>query len=47
MLSQIYPTELQLDKVNSSDTETPFFHLDLSNINGIVSTKMCEKQDDF
>ena len=24
MVSQIYPTELQLDKVNPSDTEAPF-----------------------
>ena len=30
MVSQIYPTELQSNKTNSSDTETPF--LDLSKI---------------
>ena len=28
MVGQIYPTELQLNKANSSDTEAPF--LDLS-----------------
>ena len=25
MVGQIYPTELQLSKANSSDTEAPFF----------------------
>ena len=29
MVSQIYPTELQLNKANSSDTEAPFFGLEL------------------
>ena len=31
MVGQIYPTELQLNKVNSSDTEAPFFRLELVN----------------
>ena len=30
MVGQIYPTELQLKKANSSDTEAPFLDLDLS-----------------
>ena len=30
MVGQIYPTELQLNKVNSTDTEAPF--LDLINL---------------
>ena len=30
MVDQIYPTELQLNKVNSSDTEAPFLDLHLS-----------------
>ena len=47
MVGQIYPTELQLNKVNSSDTEAPFFDLNLSIINGIVPSKMYDKQDDF
>ena len=49
MVGQIYPTELQLDKVNSaeSDTEAPFFYLDLSIANGIVSSKIIYKWDDF
>ena len=28
MVGQIYPTELQLNKANSSDTEAPFFGLE-------------------
>ena len=36
MLGQIYPTELQLDKAKSSDTEAPFLDLNLSITNGIV-----------
>ena len=40
MVGQIYPTELQLDKANSSDTEAPFLDLNLSITNGIVSFKI-------
>ena len=47
MVSQIYPMELQLNKSNSSDTEAPFLNLDLSITNGIVSTKHCDKLDNF
>ena len=47
MVSQIYPTELQLNKANSSDTEDTFLDLDLSISNGIVSTKIYDKRDDF
>ena len=39
IVDQIYPTELQLNKVNSSDTEAPFLDLNLSITNGIVSSK--------
>ena len=38
MVGQIYPTELRLNKANSSDTEAPFLDLDLSITNGIVSS---------
>ena len=31
MVGQIYPTELQLNKANSSDTEAPFLDLNLHN----------------
>ena len=47
MVSQIYPTELQINKANSSDTEAPFLDLSLSIINGIVSSKIFDKWDDF
>ena len=36
MVGQIYPTELQLNKASSSDTEAPFLGLNLSITNGIV-----------
>ena len=36
MVGQIYSTELQLNKANSSDTEAPFLDLTLSKTNGIV-----------
>ena len=39
MVGQIYPTELQLNKANSSDTEATFLDLNLSITNGIVSSK--------
>ena len=47
MLGQIYLTELQLNKANSSDTEAPFLDLNLSITNGIVSSKIYDKRDDF
>ena len=47
MVGQIYPTELQLNEANSSDTEAPFLDLNLSTTNGIVSSKIYDKRDDF
>ena len=47
MVGQIYPTELQFNKANSSDTEAPFLDLNLSITNGIVSSKIYDKRDDF
>ena len=47
MVGQIYPTELQLNKANSSDTEAPFLDLNLSKTNGIVSSKIYDKRDGF
>ena len=47
MVGQIYPTELQLIKANSSGTEAPFFDLNLSITNGIVSSKIYGKRDYF
>ena len=40
MASQIYPSELQLNKANISDTEVSFFDLHLSISNNIDSTKI-------
>ena len=47
MVGQIYPTELQLNKANSSDTEAPFLDLNLSITNDIVSSKIYDKRNDF
>ena len=47
MVNQIYPPELQLNKANTSDTETPFLDLHLSISNGFVSSKIYDKRDDF
>ena len=46
MVNQIAP-ELQLNKANISDTETPFLDLHLSISNGFVSFKIYDKRDDF
>ena len=40
MVSQIYPSELQLNKANTSDMEAAFLDLHLSISNDIVSTKI-------
>ena len=45
MVSQIYPSELQLNK--ASDTEAAFLDLHLSISNDIFSTKINDKRDDF
>ena len=47
MVDRIYPTELQLNRANSSDTEAPFLDLNLCISNGTVSTKIHDKRDDF
>ena len=47
MVSQIYPLELQHNKVNTSDTEAEFLALHLSISNDIVYTNLFDKRDDF
>ena len=47
MVGQIYPTEVQLNKANSTDTEAPFLDLNLSITNGIVSSEIYEKRVGF
>ena len=46
MVIQIYPSELQLNKANASDTEATLLDLHLSVSNDIVST-ISNKRDDF
>ena len=46
MVNQIYPTELQLIKANTSDTEAPLLDLHLS-ISNVFSFKIYDKRDDF
>ena len=47
MVSQKYPSVLQLNKANTSDTEAAFLDLHLTIFNDIVSTKIYDKRDDF
>ena len=47
MVNQFLPSELQLNKTNTSDTEAPFLYLHLSISNGFVSSKIYDKHDDF
>ena len=44
IVSQIYSTELPLDKVTSFDTEAPLLDLNLSITNDVVASKMYNKQ---
>ena len=46
MVNQIYPSELQLNKANSSDTEAPFLDLILTISDGFVSSKIYDKHAD-
>ena len=46
-VNRIYPSELQLNKTNMSDTETSFLDLHLSISDGFVKTKIYDKRDDF
>ena len=47
MVNYIYPPELQLNRVNTTDTTAPFYILHLSIANGFVSSKIYDKRDDF
>ena len=47
IVSQIYPSELQLNKANTSETEAAFLDLHLSIFNDIVSTKIYDKREHF
>ena len=47
MVDKIYPSELQLHTVNSSDVAAPFLYLNPSVSNGKILSKICNKRDDF
>ena len=47
MVNRIYPSELQLNNANMSDTEASFLDLHLSVSNVFVKTKIYDKRDDF
>ena len=47
MVNYIYPSELQLNKANVSDTEASFLVLHLSISDGFVKTKIFYKRADF
>ena len=47
MAHRIYPTELQLNKANASDTVESFLDLNLLIHYDTVSTKIYDKRDDF
>ena len=47
MVNRMYPSELQLNKTNVSDTEASFLDLHLSISDGFVKTKIYDKRDDF
>ena len=46
-VGQIYPSELQLNRTNTSDTEAAVLDLHLSISNDIVSSKIYDKRDDI
>ena len=47
MVNHIYPSELQLNKANVSDTEASFLVFYLSISDGFVKAKIFDKWDDF
>ena len=47
MVNRIYPSEVQLNKANVSDTEASIKDLHLSISDGFVNTNIYDKRDDF
>ena len=47
LISQIYHSELHLNRANSSETKAPFWDLHLSILDGFISCRICDKRDDF
>ena len=46
-IPDIYPRELQLNKANTSDTETSFLDLNIKVICNNIHTSVYDKRDDF
>ena len=46
-IPDIYPTELQLNKANASDKETPFLDLNIKIFGSDIHTSVYDKRDDF
>ena len=46
-IPDIYPTELQLKKANTSDKETSFLDLNIKVIGSDVHTRVYDKRDEF
>ena len=47
LMAKTFPTKLQLNRANSSDTDAPFLDLNLCISYGSVSNKIYDKWDDF
>ena len=47
MHKSIYPPQLTLIKANSDDSEAAFLDLNLTIIDGVISTKIYDKRDDY
>ena len=47
MVNRMYPSELQLNRANVSDTEASFLDLHLSISDDFVKTEIYDKRDDF
>ena len=47
VVNHIYPSELQSNKANNTDTEASFLDLHLSISYGFIQTKNNDKRDDF
>ena len=47
MVNQIYPSELQLNKANTSDTEAPFLDYICLFLTALFHPKSYDKRDEF
>ena len=47
LISQMYPSKIQLNKPSSTKTEAPYLDLHLSILDGFIISKTYDKRDDF